>query len=226
MGVMLKSVVIDIDYTLTDNQRRISTTAVDAIRNVESCGVPVMLASGNVLPIAMAAKTYIGCSGPVIAENGGIVYYNGKVEILFDKKESEKAFEFLRDKLPVKRLFTDRWRITEVGLKSNVDVEDIKKVLKGWDVNVESTGLAIHIMSKGHDKFEGLKVACKWLSIKPENVAAIGDYENDAGMIRNSGFGVAVANASPMLKKIAKYVTEKDDGEGVAEALKIVMKNI
>jgi len=224
--MMLKSVVIDIDYTITDNQRRISTIAMEAIRNAESCGVPVMLASGNVLPITMAAKTYIGCSGPVIAENGGIVYYNGEVEVLFDKKVAEKAFEFLRDKLPVKRLFTDRWRITEVGLKNNVNVEEIKKLLNGWGVNVESTGLAIHIMSKEHDKFEGLKVACKLLGIKPENVAAIGDYENDARMIKNSGFGIAVANASPMLKKTAKYVTEKEDGEGVVEALKIVMKNI
>ncbi len=46
----IRAIVTDIDGSITDKRRRISTKAVEAIRTVEGNGVPVMLASGNVLP--------------------------------------------------------------------------------------------------------------------------------------------------------------------------------
>lgn len=39
-------------------------------------------------------------------------------------------------------------------------------------------------------------------------------------MLESVGFGIAVANAHPSLKRIADYVTESPDGEGVIEALR------
>jgi hydroxymethylpyrimidine pyrophosphatase-like HAD family hydrolase len=48
-------------------------------------------------------------------------------------------------------------------------------------------------------------------------VVGIGDAENDQALLRSCGFGVAVANAVPLLKQQADLVTQAADGEGVAE---------
>jgi hydroxymethylpyrimidine pyrophosphatase-like HAD family hydrolase len=48
-------------------------------------------------------------------------------------------------------------------------------------------------------------------------VVGIGDAENDHALLRLCGFGVAVANAVPLLKQQADLVTQAADGAGVAE---------
>lgn len=45
---------------------------------------------------------------------------------------------------------------------------------------------------------------------------AFDDDENDIEMIKLVGIGVAMGNANCILKKIANYVTETNDSDGVA----------
>ena len=73
MDTEISALAVDIDGTLTDEKRRISLTAVEALRMVEDAGIPVILSSGNVLPIAYGIGSMIGTSGPIVAENGGVV---------------------------------------------------------------------------------------------------------------------------------------------------------
>ena len=47
-------VVIDIDGTITDGKKRLSTEAVAAVRRLEDAGIPVVLATGNVRPITLS----------------------------------------------------------------------------------------------------------------------------------------------------------------------------
>ena len=44
-------VVIDIDGTITDGKKHLSTEAVQAVRRLEDAGIPVVLATGNVRPV-------------------------------------------------------------------------------------------------------------------------------------------------------------------------------
>ncbi len=215
----MRAVVVDIDGTLTDGARRMSLEAVAALRRVEDSGVPVMLASGNVLPIAYAVSTYMGFSGPIVAENGGMLCHKQRIWVLGDVTEPRRAAEALRKQIPVERLFTDRWRETEVGLKETVDVAAVRDALTAFDVDVQSTGWAIHVMRKGTDKSTGIKKACEVLGISTGSVAAIGDSENDVGMLNGCGWGVATANASAQTKAVASHVTEGSHGEGVVQAL-------
>ena len=49
---------------------------------------------------------------------------------------------------------------------------------------------------------------------------AIGDNLNDLDMVKNSGVGVAVANAYDELKQVAKYTTNNTvENGGFAEAV-------
>jgi hypothetical protein len=216
----VKALAVDIDGTLADDRRRVSLEAVAALRKVQDSGIQVMLASGNVLPIAYGLSNYLGLTGPIIAENGGIVFHCGKIWTLGDQEKPKEAYEHLRRKMEAERLFTDRWRETEIGLRREVDLEKVRRILEGWDVDVETTGWAVHIMSKGMNKFVGVKKACEVLGISVNGVAAIGDSDNDEMMIRECGWGIAVGNAFECTKEAASYVARSTDGAGVVEGLK------
>jgi hypothetical protein len=216
----VRAVVVDIDGTLTDDTRRMSLDAVAALRRVQDSGVDVMLASGNVLPIAYAVSNYMGFKGPVIAENGGVVCHRQRVWVLGDAARPREAWELLRREMPgAERLFTDRWRETEIGLKENLDVGLVRELLRPMDVDVQTTGWAVHIMSEGMDKAVGLRKACELLGIGMDAVAAIGDSENDIRMIEECGWGVAIGNADGRTRASASFVAEGRNGQGVLEAL-------
>lgn len=219
----IDAVVVDIDGTITDNDRRISIQAMEALRETESRGIPVMIATGGVLCFAKTVSETIGLSGPIIAENGGLVHQKiktqAKTEILGNKEECEKAFAYLSSQLEVKKTDVDEFRITEIAIYPTVDYELVKQIVSGYDVRVFDTGFAYHITSSGINKGLGLEKACSMLSIKPSNVAAIGDSENDIELFEKAGIGIAVGNAAEKLRKRAEHVVAANHGHGVVEAL-------
>lgn len=221
MGAKVKAIAVDIDGTLTDSTKRVSCPALEALRRQVDSGIIVMVVTGNVLPIAYALRQYLGFNGPVIAENGGIVSDCENVCYLGSRTEPQKAFEQLSKNMKVERIFSDRWRETEVALKPGYDIEQIRKFIRGFEVKAFTTGWAIHITHKDTDKANGLAYVCKnWLRIDMENVAAIGDSDNDIGMISNAGFGMTLANGSSKCKERADFVASKPHGEGIIEALR------
>ncbi|MGB2580881.1 MAG: phosphoglycolate phosphatase [Thermoplasmata archaeon] len=215
----VEGVVVDIDGTLSDSSRRIGVEAISALREVNDSGVTVMLASGNVLPIAYSLAVYLGFDGPIIAENGGVVCHKQKVWTLASPDVPRQAYEHLASEMSTERLFTDRWRETEVGIKQETGLEEVRKLLHDFDVDVQSTGWAIHIMERGMDKLVGLGKACEIVGLCVEDVAAIGDSENDERMLSGCGWGVAVGNAPDATKRAATHAVEGDSWSGVVQAL-------
>ena len=70
----------------------------------------------------------------------------------------------------------------------------------------------------------GIEKACKHYGITPDHVVAFGDAENDEAMIETVGLGVAMANASDELKKIADVVLkETNDQDGLAHFVEKVV---
>lgn len=57
------------------------------------------------------------------------------------------------------------------------------------------------------------------LGIPPEEIATIGDMPNDVLMFRDSGFSIAMGNASDEVKKQASAVTDSCNDEGFAKAV-------
>ena len=61
--------------------------------------------------------------------------------------------------------------------------------------------------------------------IKDKNICFIGDDLIDMGMIKKVGLGIAVADAPPVVKRGAKYITKKKGGEGaVREVVDLIIK--
>lgn len=90
--------------------------------------------------------------------------------------------------------------------------------------NLQLVESMVEIMSPLGSKWITLREYAESLNIKPEEIIAIGDDNNDIEMVRNAGFGIAMKNGSEGVKSVAKMITENDNNNsGVAYALKMVL---
>ena len=226
-GGPYRAVVTDVDGTLTDASRRLDPVAIAQVRRLEDAGVPVLLATGNVLPIALALHRSLGLTGPIIAENGGMLYRQTpageeRVERVADRRIALRALRrLIASGLPVRRLFTDRWRESEVALEPKVAVRRIRRALEGIPVEVESTGYAVHLMERGVGKLPTLVRALRPLGLTPGDCVVLGDGDNDVPMLRAAGFGVSFSSASARARRAARYVTRAKYSKGFVEGLKV-----
>lgn len=95
---------------------------------------------------------------------------------------------------------------------------------KGLEL-VGSLQYNIEINAAGVNKGTGLVNLGRMLGIRREEIMAFGDGDNDIAMLREAGFGVAMANADEQVKAAADYITLSNEEEGVAEAIeRLVLK--
>ena len=76
----------------------------------------------------------------------------------------------------------------------------------------------VEVVANGVSKFSGLNEALEE-KVSIDEVAAIGDYENDLEIIKNVGLGVAVGNAIPKLKEQADLVVADHDKDAIADLI-------
>lgn len=62
------------------------------------------------------------------------------------------------------------------------------------------------------------------LNIDLKDVMALGDNLNDVSMLERVGYPVAVENAMPEVKAVAKYVTDTNENSGVGKAIMKLLK--
>lgn len=79
---------------------------------------------------------------------------------------------------------------------------------------------SIDIVEKGVNKGNCVKRLCQLLKVDKKDTIAFGDGSNDIEMIQEVGIGVAMGNAIDELKKVADYVTDDVDHDGIYNALK------
>ena len=85
---------------------------------------------------------------------------------------------------------------------------------------VQTEGHLLQIMHATVSKAQALRVVAGELGIGREEVMAIGDNANDVAMLRWAGIGVAMANAAPSAVAAADYVTDHQDADGAAKAIR------
>lgn len=111
-------------------------------------------------------------------------------------------------------------------IKSIKDIEIVdtefmsrKKIKEGTEeIKVEYFYTEITLANV--DKWQAILYLIEKNNINKEEVIAIGDNINDYQMIQNAGVGIAMGESMPKIKEIANYITEDNNNEGVANALK------
>lgn len=227
---MIKAMALDIDGTITDQTRKLDITAIEPIRKAEANGIKICLATGNILCFARTAAVMLGTSGPLIAEDGGVIFDQKRNEkyVLTDSKEFDKAIDVLEREFDnIQHTTTSHRRKAGRTLERTFDTEKANKILadEGLNVTAVDSGFAIHVRSSDVNKGEGLKKAASILGYSPSEIAAMGDGENDIEMLKVSGLSFTPANANPKTKAASNRTTKNSYGKGVEETIDFILEN-
>ena len=114
-------------------------------------------------------------------------------------------------------------------LAFNPDLEKINAI--GAELSAIPS-LAISSSSRGNleithsdaQKGIALESIANQLNIDLKDVMALGDNLNDVSMLERVGYPVAVENAMPEVKAVAKYVTDTNENSGVGKAIMKLLK--
>lgn len=151
-------------------------------------------------------------------------------DVLYVVERCEKA-RFYEDLLGIKAVavgnefYNMKHEPTKMlSLAEPHEIQEIQQVIdKELGAKIFSTTSKAHFLEITHpevNKGRALAVLAEKLSIRQEEIMAIGDSNNDYPMIQYAGLGVAMGNASDRVKGIAQAVTADNNHHGVAEAIK------
>jgi HAD superfamily hydrolase (TIGR01484 family) len=233
--------VCDLEGTLTDKSgRKTSPELLARLASLERAGICIVLASGRGVEYQRALRKKWGLEdGPVVAENGCTIFFDGEEtttfpantfdrgSIMYDlrQKGAEGIAEFDPDK---------KYEITlyPKGFLAGNDytAEDISEIyefllrsLRGVPCRIFYTSASGEVLPRSVDKGSGLKHLFEKARLKTARALFIGDGQNDipaADFILEGGGKVgAPANAVEKLKDIATFVSGKEYFEGAIEAI-------
>src|ERR1700730_2090582 len=202
----------DYDGTIAEDGV-VAEATLEALRELKQSGRNLLLATGRQLPDLKKVLPEIALFDLVVAENGGV---------LIDPRTSEETL--LAAEPP--QAFLERLQAREVPVSvgrcivatwephQNAVLEAIREL--GLELQIIFNKGAVMVLPAGVSKASVLEAALTLLKLSPHNVVGIGDAENDHSFLRYCGCAVAVANALPLLKESADFVTEEPRGAGVA----------
>jgi len=153
--------------------------------------------------------------GLIIGKDGSVFtkWYAGKFDMRYETVPDLSAYALASPAETEKIIF-----YTEDGVRPHIQKISAKfgdkaKFVASWTTLLE----AIPIDS---GKDVALEKVLKALGYRLDDCVAAGDNLNDLDMVAHAGFGVAVANAEPELKAVAKFVTAACGDDGVAKAIR------
>lgn len=82
----------------------------------------------------------------------------------------------------------------------------------------------VDVTAQGCTKAEGINAMARTLGFSMDEVAAVGDDENDVESLGAVGLGIAMGNALPVARAAAKVVTADNAHDGVAEAIDFILQ--
>ncbi len=266
----IKLLVIDIDGTLLNPQRQITSRTRAAIQTAQAAGVIVTLATGrshrNTFPVA----DELGMAIPLITYDGALILQhpdrtiihthslaatvaqqaaeiliehriqpviqrmNGAGEEIwtghaeFDNPELATYFAVFPNarRMDHTTLCTDQPDpLRVVGFASEEAFLQLAPSVDTLDcawyiLDHGNYGCSeISIMNKTCSKASSVVMLAQHLNIPLSEVMAIGDNINDLEMLQEVGWGVAMGQASDMIKEAAHAVTASNAEEGVALAI-------
>lgn len=213
--------ITDIDGTITDSDGRIHLPAASELQHLERCGVPVGLATGRPYGIVRVLGEYLGLTGPLIAENGGVGYFRGRRFVLGSRRVAQDALALLSRSVALVPTWDNEIRLTDVALECGVDVAHIQTLLSngGADVDIHESSIMIHIGKRGVTKRAALEHCADVAGLTPGDIAVAGDSNSDLSLFEGFPTSVAPANCTEELGKLARIRSNLLGGEGFCDGL-------
>lgn len=232
MPVSLRSVIMesmrylalatDYDGTLA-HDGEVSAAGVEALRRLRASGRKAILVTGRRLPQLLGIFPQVELFDLVVAENGALLYSpkDGCEQVLTEAPPA--SFLMALRECGVSPLKIGRVIIDSAESESAKMLNAIHSL--GLDLQLIFNKGSVMVLPSGVNKATGLAVALDHLGLSREQVAGVGDGENDHPLLRYCGCGVAVANAVPALKERADIVTRGGEEDGVIELIDGMLAN-
>jgi hypothetical protein len=211
-----RALATDYDGTVATHGELYEATA-EALKRLRAKDVKVLLVTGREMTDLLRLPLDLKLFDLIVAENGGMIYnpYDGETRLLAGGPPEGFVDELHRRgvaPISVGASIVATWEPHEVAV-----TETIRDM--GLELQVIFNKGAVMILPTGVNKATGLRAALETLKLPADSVVGVGDAENDHAFLEACGFGVAVSNALPSLKKHADHVTEADHGAGVTELI-------
>lgn len=82
----------------------------------------------------------------------------------------------------------------------------------------------LELTDREGSKGAALAALCQMLNIPTAQVMALGDADNDIGMLQTAGIGIAMGNAFPEVQAAADWITLSNEKDGVAHAIHSLLR--
>ncbi len=161
-------------------------------------------------------------------EKNNIEYVLQGEKEVYLKQEYKKLHRDFDEYGISKKYFISEYNVVDIDIyKMEMMCEDAKgqEICKSLRKdNMEylqdpARGMKFEIYSKTESKATGILKVLQHLKIPIENSYAFGDGKNDIEMLTTVGCGIAMGNASEVVKQYANYVVATVHQDGVAEGL-------
>ena len=159
----------------------------------------------------------------MVAENGGLLYNPATKEKKSLGPVPSPEFVATLKRRGVDPCTTGAVIVSTVHPHETTVLQAIRDL--GLELQVIFNKGSVMVLPSGINKATGLAVALQQLNIPAENAVAVGDAENDHALLESVGIGVALANAVPLLKAHADWVTDGENGAGVQELIARLVKD-
>jgi hydroxymethylpyrimidine pyrophosphatase-like HAD family hydrolase len=216
----LRAFATDFDGTLA-HDGTVPKAALAGLERLKKAGFVLLLVTGREIEELSQIFTRLDLFDMVVAENGGLLYSPAnKVSQPLAEPPPPSLIERLMAK-GVKPIAVGHVIVATWEPHQHAVLEAIKEL--GLELHVIFNKGAVMILPSGVSKASGLEAALQQFKVKPAEVVAVGDAENDHAMLAACRFPVAVANALPALREHARHVTRKARGDGVAELIDMIL---
>jgi len=217
-----KALATDYDGTLA-HHGSVDPATIESVTKLREAGGKVLLVTGREIPDLLSIFSECGIFDLIVAENGGLLYWPAtRAERPLAASFPRKFPDLLRER-GVKELSVGRVIVATMENYISVVNETIQELQLNAEVILNKGSLMV--LPRQIDKGSGLHAGLHELGLHRDEVVAVGDAENDQPLLRNAGYSVAVANALPLLKEKADWLTASGHGIGVRELIDRMLKD-
>jgi hydroxymethylpyrimidine pyrophosphatase-like HAD family hydrolase len=206
----------DYDETLA-RHGRVDDTTMAGLSRLTASGRKLMLVTGRRLDDLLQVFPDQRLFSRVIAENGAVGYDPTTRVKRCLAEPPPREFVAALENRGVAPLSVGDVIVATHEPHEAVVLDVIRELGMGYQV-IFNKG-AVMMLPSGVDKGSGLLAALEEIGVSPHNVVGIGDAENDHAFLQRCEMAAAVANALPLVKQRADFVTRAEASDGVVELI-------